>query len=421
MVLDTGLLVVGALGVAVVFGSRVLCSLPLTAPLVALAVGVALGPEGLDVAHLDHGMTILHGVSEIAVAVALMAVALRFRWPTVARLARPVGLMVTLGMAGMAAIVAVLAWWLLDVEPAVALLIGGVLAPTDPVLSSGVVTGDPATRTLPERVRALLSMESGLNDGLALPIVVAGTVLVLDEGAGTFAVEGLASLLIAVVLGIAAGMAAGEVFRRLDEAHDVEDSSFFVFTLVLAVAVLGGVNMVHGDGILAVLVAGLAYNRQVGSSIYDKEREVDEGINRVLVLPLFVLFGTLLPWAEWDRMGTALLVFAVLVLLLRRLPVVFALQRPLRLDRADAAFYGWFGPIGAAAIFYATRAHEQHAAADVVWPAAALVVTASTVVHGMTGTPARALYQRTIGERGEPDADDEQESEEATAGANHDG
>lgn len=421
MDLDTGLFAIGTLGVAVVFGSRLLRSLPVTAPLLALALGVVIGPEGLDVAELQHGMPLLHGVSEIAVAVALMAVALRFRWPTVARLVRPIGLMVTVGMAGMAAIVAGLAWWLLDVEPAVALLIGGVLAPTDPVLSSGVVTGDLATRTLPERVRALLSLESGLNDGLALPIVVAGTALVLDDGFETFAVEGLLAVAIGIVLGIVAGTLAGNVFRRLDEAHDIEDSAFFVFTLVLAAAVLGGVNLVHGNGILAVLVAGLAYNRQVGSNVYEKEREVDEGINRVLVLPLFILFGTLLPWDEWGELGTALVAFAGLVLLLRRLPVVFSLRPTLGLDRADAAFYGWFGPIGAAALYYATLAHEEHAAAEVVWPAAALVVAASTVVHGVTGTPARALYQRTVGERGDPDADEEEESEEASAASEGDG
>lgn len=417
MDLDTGLFVVGALGVAAVFGSRLLRSVPLTAPLLALVTGVVVGPEVLGVAVLDDGLPILHGASEVAVAIALMAVALRFPWPTVARLARPVAWITTVGMVAMAAVVGLLAWWVLDVDPAVALLVGGVLAPTDPVLSSGFVTGDPATRTLPERVRVLLSVESGINDGLALPLVVAGTVLVLDDGVEVFAVEGLLSVLVAVVVGIAAGSAAGEAFRRLDEAHDVEDSAFFVFTIVLAVLVLGGVNLLDGDGILAVFVAGLAYNRQVGETFYEKEREVDEGINRVLILPLFVLFGTLLPWDAWADLGAPLVAFAALVLVLRRPPVVFALRPLLGLDRADAAFYGWFGPMGAAALYFATRAHEHQAAGDVVWPVAAMVVAVSTLVHGVTGTPGRVLYQRTIGERGDPDTDEEEEAEEAVSPA----
>jgi NhaP-type Na+/H+ or K+/H+ antiporter len=421
MDLDIGLLVVGGLGVAVVFGSRLLRSIPLTPPLVALAVGVGIGPRGLDLAQLDHGISLLHGVSEVAVAVALVAVALRFPWSKVALLAAPVGVMVTVGMVAMAGIVAALAWLLLDVSPAVALLIGGVLAPTDPVLSSGVVTGNPATRTLPERVRALLSVESGINDGLALPLVVAGTVLVLDHGGDRFVIEGLWSVVLALVVGAAAGTAAGEVFRRLDEARDIEDSAFFVFTLVLAVAVLGGVNLIHGDGILAVYVAGLAYNRQVGSSTYDKEREVDEGINRVLVLPLFVLLGTLLPWERWGELGAPLLWFGLGVLVLRRLPVVYALRPALGLRWSDATFYGWFGPMGAAALYFATRAHEEGAAADEVWPIAAFVVTVSTLVHGVTGTPARVLYQRVEGERGDHDEDEESEAEQAAAGGQGDG
>lgn len=401
MDLDIALVTIGALGVAVVFGSRILRHLPLTAPLLALLVGVVLGPEVADIAILEHGVTHLHAVSEVVVAIALMAVALRFPWATVRGLLGPAAWMVTLGMLAMAAIVAGLAYAVLGVAVGTAVLIGGVLAPTDPVLSSSVVTGDPATRVLPERVRALLSVESGVNDGLALPIVVAGTVVVLDEGVEVFAVEGLLAVLVGIVLGAALGTAAGELFRRLNEAHEVEDSAFFVFTLVLAVLVLGLVNLVEGDGILAVFVAGLAYNRQVGSSIYEQEREVEEGINRVLVLPLFLLLGTVLPWEAWSDLGMPLATFTVGVLLLRRLPVVLAMRPLLGLRWSSAAFYGWFGPMGAAALFFATKAHERHAAAEVVWPVAALVVAASTVVHGVTAAPLRALYQRVEGTQGD--------------------
>jgi NhaP-type Na+/H+ or K+/H+ antiporter len=418
--LDIGLTVIGGLGIAIVFASLLLRHVPVTPPLLALAVGVAVGPKGVDVASLDEGVSILHGVSEIAVAVALMAVALRFPWPTVRRMLGGVGWMVTVGMLAMAAIVAALASWLLDVDLGTAILIGGVLAPTDPVLSSGVVTGDPATRTLPERVRGMLSIESGINDGLALPIVIAGTVLVLGKGLGDFLVEGLWSVALALVLGMALGTAAGGCFRRLDGARDIEDSAFFVFTLVLAVFVLGAVNLMQGDGILAVYVAGLAYNRQVGASTYEKEREVDEGINRVLVLPLFVLLGTLLPWERWDDLGAPLLAFGVGVLVLRRIPVVFGLRPLLGLGWSDAAFYGWFGPMGAAALYFATLAHERHAAAEVVWPVAAFVVVASTVVHGTTGTPARALYQRVVGEHGDTDADEESEARPAESAGQSD-
>lgn len=401
MDLDVALVAIGGLGVAVVFASRLLRSLPLTAPLLALVAGVVLGPEVLDLAAFEEGPTVLHATSEVVVAIALMAVALRFPWPEVRALLGPVGWMVTLGMVAMAAVVAGLAWAVLGVGVGAAVLLGGVLAPTDPVLSSSVVTGEPATRALPHRVRALLSIESGINDGLALPLVVAGSVLVLDDGVGRLAVEGVLAVAVAVLLGAALGTAAGECFRRLDETHDIEDSAFFVFTLVLAVAVLGIVNMAHGDGILAVYLAGLAYNRQVGSSTYDQEREVDEGINRVLILPLFLLLGVLLPWDAWRDLGWPAVTFTVGVLVLRRLPVVLAMRPLLGLRWSSAAFYGWFGPMGAAALFFATLAHEEQTAAEVVWPVAALVVAASTLVHGTTAAPTRMLYERLEGRRGD--------------------
>ena len=385
----------GALGAAVVLGSQALRHIPLTGPLLALGVGAALGPEGLAVFRIPDGHAVLNTVSEIAMAIALMAVALRYPFSDVAKLARPLTLLLTVGMVGMAATVALLAWGLLGLEPAHAWLLGAVLAPTDPVLSSSIVTGDPAEKDIPYRLRRLLSAESGANDGLAFPLVVLGVVLMREEGLGRFITEGLIGVAIAVVAGIAIGWAAGALMLRSEEHQDIEDSGFFVFTLVLALLALGVVNMLKGDGILGVFVTGLAYNRTVGAMTYDKEREVEEGINRVLVLPVFILLGSLLPWLEWTEAGLPLVGFGVAVLFLRRLPVIAALRRPLKLDAADTLFYGWFGPIGVAALFLVTFAIEEAVDDTVIWPATALVVALSTVVHGLTGTPGRAAYART--------------------------
>lgn len=401
MELDVALVVVGAIGVLVVFASRVARHLPVSEPAIALGIGVLLGPEGVALVDVDRPVVVLHAVSELSVAIALMAVALRFPWDDVVRYRRPILAVVVVGMVGMAAVTTGLAWWLLPVTTSAAVVIGASLAPTDPVLSSAIVAGDPAEETLPERLRLVLSMESGLNDGLALPLVVAGVVLVHGDGFGRFAAEGLWSVVIATVLGIAIGLVAGTLFRRLDEAHDIEDSAFFMFSLVLPMLVLGGVNLLHGDGILAVFVAGLAYNRQVGSKIYEDEREVEEGVNRILLLPLFVLFGAVLPWTDWRTLEWApLAAFALAVLLLRRLPIVLALKPVLGLSWPGAVVYGWFGPMGAAALFFATLAHEEHAAAGVVWPAVAFVVACSTIVHGVTAAPVRAAYGRLTAAQG---------------------
>ena len=395
MTLDAGLVTIGAMGIVVVLASRTIRHLPVSEALVALVVGVLLGPEVTGVAEFPEGTTLLHSVSEIVMAIALMAIALRFPWPTVWRERRPLTWVLLIGMPAMAAVVAGLASWVLGLGAGVAVLIGGILAPTDPVLSASVVTGDPALEALPERLRALLSLEAGANDGLALPIVVAGLAMVHGHGLRHFAVEGLWSVALAVVLGWIVGELAGRAFRALDEIHDIESSAFFVFTVVLALFTLGLVNIVGGDGILGVLLAGLAYNRAVGERIYETEREVEEGINRVLMLPVFVLFGVILPWGGWSELGTAGIVFVVAVLLLRRIPVIVGLSPALPLERRGLAFYGWFGPMGVAALFFVTLALEEGVTDPELWPAVALVVAASTLVHGLTAAPGRQLYERS--------------------------
>ena len=224
MTLDAWLVTLGALGAAVVLGSQALRHIPLTGPLLALGVGAALGPEGLAVFRIPDGHAVLNTVSEIAMAIALMAVALRYPFSDVAKLARPLTLLLTVGMVGMAATVALLAWGLLGLEPAHAWLLGAVLAPTDPVLSSSIVTGDPAEKDIPYRLRRLLSAESGANDGLAFPLVVLGVVLMREEGLGRFITEGLIGVAIAVVAGIAIGWAAGALMLRSEE-HSYQSSS----------------------------------------------------------------------------------------------------------------------------------------------------------------------------------------------------
>ncbi len=315
----------------------------------------------------------------------------------VAALHRPLTWLLTAGMVGMAAVGALLAWLLLDVDPALAWLIGAVLAPTDPVLSSSIVSGRPAEQAVPERLRGLLSAESGANDGLAFPLVVLGVTLVRDEPMRAFAVEGGLGFLVAVAVGFLIGVLAGRVLRSLERAHEIEHSAYFVYALVLALFSLAAVNGLGGDGVLGVFVAGLAYNRTVGEAVFAEERQVEEGINRVLVLPAFVLLGVVLPWDLWTERAGELALFTVGVLLIRRLPVIAALRRPLHLDGAGTAFYGWFGPIGVAALFLATFAHEQGVDDPIVWSATTAVVAASTVVHGVTAAPGRALMGRVGG------------------------
>ncbi len=107
-----------------------------------------------------------------------------------------------------------------------------------------------------------------------------------------------------------------------------------------------------------------------------------------------------------------LLGFVLAVLALRRLPVVMALGRWLGLGRFGTAYLGWFGPMGVASAFYLAMAHAERATTPRVWAAGTAMIAASTLVHGATAAPARAMYERRFGARGDPAAADHAEPAE---------
>ncbi len=144
--------------------------------LAILGIGVVLGPAVSDLLSLppltqDHAS--LHEGTRILLAVSVMAVALRYPFRDVRRRLRPVAILLLVVMPAMAIISAGLGWLVLGLPLATAALLGAAVAPTDPVLASSVLTGDLAERDLPARDREILSLESGANDGLGLPLVIA--------------------------------------------------------------------------------------------------------------------------------------------------------------------------------------------------------------------------------------------------------
>lgn len=392
--LDAWLAVCGVLGLAAMLGSKAIEHLPVTGPLVALLLGAAIGPDALGLVEADHELTLLHGASEVLLAISLVAVALRYPVRDLRTVVRPSALLATVGMVGTALAGGLIAWWVLDLEVEHALLLGAILAPTDPVLASSVITGDPAEEALPGRLRRTLSTESGANDGLGWPLVLVGIALVVGHDVGPTLLEIAYGLVVAVAVGVVVGWSAGRMVGRLDDLHELEPSALFVAALALAVAVLGLVNLAGGDGVLGVFAAGLAYNRAAGESTVAEEREVEEGVNQLLVLPLFVLLGVVLPWGSWGQHWVQLVLFLLALTALRRLPVVFALRRAAGIGRLDAAFLGWFGPAGVASLFYLAMSRIEGVRDPLLWAAATAAIAFSTVLYGATAAPGRALYQR---------------------------
>jgi sodium/hydrogen antiporter len=393
------LAVVGLIASLLALGSRPLRDLPMSDPLAALVGGVIIGPQvlGLVAVPGPGDEAVLEVAALLLLSVSLMDIALRYPVAAVRLRARPTSLLLLIVLPIMAAVSAGLSLWILGLAPAAAWLLGAALAPTDPVLASNVVIGEPAERDLPARLRQIISLESGANDAVALPLVTLGSALLLGTPLTAWGLVTLWETVAAVPLGVAVGWAAGRLVRREHEHDQMEAAAFLFFTVMLALFVLGIAELARTNGLLAVFTAGLAYNSVVSSSEREPEETIEEGVNRFAILPVFAMLGVALPWEAWVELGWPALLFVLAVLVLRRLPAVLALRRPLGLARPGAIFVGWFGPVGIAAVYYLARAARDGGLPPAAWAAGTLVVAASTVVHGMSATAGRRLYARGEG------------------------
>lgn len=397
-VLDLLLAAVGALGVVIVAMSARIKHWPVSEPLLALAAGIVLGPAVtgiIDLPTFTEDPAVLHDPAEILLAISVMGVALRYPFGAIRSRAKGLLILLLVVMPLMALVSTALTAGLLGMSLGAAMLVGTAVSPTDPVLSSSVVTGEDAERDLPQRDRELLSLESGANDGLAMPLVLIA-LAVAGAFSGTDALQESAwQLLGALVVGILAGFAAAKALQRSEEHGDTEDGPILLYTILLALLVLGVAGLLGTNGVLGAFVAGLAFN--LVSSGHDRRTEVqiDEVVNQFAVLPFFLVLGAMLPWSEWARMGWPVVLLAVAVLVLRRLPAVLALMKPLRLRVHDAAYLGWFGPVGVAAVYYLAMEAERMEVSTKVLAAGVLIVAASTVAHGVTAAPGRVLFART--------------------------
>ena len=384
----------GTLAVVLALVSRDMHQLPLSEPLVALLFGIALGPQVFGVLEIsDHlrDPLLLEG-SRLLLAGSVMAAGVRFAASDLRPLIGPVIVLLVVVMP-LAALASVAVALVLGLPLAMAALVGACLCPTDPVLAASVVSGEPAQRDLPGRLRQMLTAESGANDGLALPLVgIAIAVALTSSGPGDVVGRLVWEVLGGTVIGVSAGALAGHALRAAVRDRDLDKGAELVFTLLLAVAVLGISRLAATGGVLAVFVAGLAYNRAIGSGERGQQAGIDEAVNRYAVLPLFVVLGAVLPWAEWAAFGPAAVAFVGGVLLLRRLPLILLLQRPLGLHARSATFVGWFGPMGVSAVFYLAHSMHEGVTDPRLFAAGTLAVAASVVAFGLTATSGREAF-----------------------------
>jgi NhaP-type Na+/H+ or K+/H+ antiporter len=274
-----------------------------------------------------------------------------------------------------------------------ALFVGATLAPTDAALGVPVVTNP----VVPSRIRQLITVESGLNDGIATPVVmvaIAGAAayagLETDDDAGRAVVELLTGAAVGVVVGGAGGAAL-----RWARRHGIAAEEYVgIAVLALALLAYAGALGLNGNGFVAAFCGGLAFGTLAGRRA-PAELLYLEQTGSALSLLVWLAFGIIAVPIMLERIDVAMVVYAVLSLTVVRLVPVALTLIGTGLDRSTVLFVGWFGPRGLASLVFALLALETlGAVADDAVALVAATVLISVVVHGLSAGPLARRYGR---------------------------
>jgi NhaP-type Na+/H+ or K+/H+ antiporter len=282
-----------------------------------------------------------------------------------------------------------------ELDWAEAFLLGAVLSATDPVVTSAVVT----SQRVPAPVRHALNLESGLNDGLALPFVLFFIILASPGGdAGSEALKLLGEAAFGAVVGIVLGQAAGRLTKYMPGGGIIRRYEG-IYALGIGLFAYGLADVTIGNGLIAAFVCGISLG-VAEHDIADDYVVFSENVSSILQVLTFFAFGGLIVATGYHNDIALLIGFIAFALLIAR-PIAIGLSF-IRVDlpAPHRAFIAWFGPKGVAGILFAELVLNSDVAhGDAIFEAAAYVILASIVIHGLTDTIGAKWIERRMSSR----------------------
>jgi sodium/hydrogen antiporter len=285
-----------------------------------------------------------------------------------------------------------------------ALLVGAALAPTDAALGAGMI----ASPVVPARIRRLINVESGLNDGIATPFVSVALAGAATEGhlAGHGPAAAVAELAVGVIVGVVVGGAGGLLVKAARQRGWAADGFAGSAVLALAVCAYASAVAVHGNGFIAAFVGGLAFGTTGGRRGEPLVPFVEE-TGALVSLLVWLAFGAVALVPAMEMLTWPMVLYAILSLtVVRMVPVAVALAGT-RLGWATVSLLAWFGPRGLASVVFALLALEELGSPTAGHAVAVITITVllSVVLHGVTAEPLAARYARSLARRAAGQAD----------------
>jgi sodium/hydrogen antiporter len=411
------LLVIGLLLLGVTLGSGWIARLPLSFAIIYLVVGIFLGPYGLGLIQLrQNGVfnaELLERLAEFVVIISVFSCGLKIIHPL--RLdvwnitARLIVFLMPISIFALAAVGKLF----LGMSWGEAILLGAILAPTDPVLASEVQLIDTNDQ---DELRFGLTSEGGLNDALAFPFVYFGIYTLKDDNWGNWLQDWITvDLIWAIAAGIIMGIIIPKAIVLIDQKIQKRRSAdelmedFVAISIILITYSL--TEVVNGYGFLAVFVAGLVVQRSYRNSEKPiAQLEFIERLEKFLEVGTILLLGSILLFEPMLKFATqSLLVIICLFLIIRPLGVWISTlgKRPLdssrrKLHPITRFLFGWFGIRGVGSLYYLAYAFghglEGAPAEKIAWITYTTIVV-SVVLHGISSTPLMKWYEQKIGSK----------------------
>ncbi|MBE9076541.1 sodium:proton antiporter [Romeria aff. gracilis LEGE 07310] len=394
------LLAIGLVLLVATLGSGWIARLPLSSALVYLIVGVLLGPYGIGLVQMRPEALMVQRLMEFVVIVSVFGCGLKMNralkpsaWQSPIRL---LGLLMPFSIVA----IALSTHWLLGLNWGAAILLGAILAPTDPVLASEVQLAHVEDA---DELRFGLTSEGGLNDSLAFPFVYFGLFALKDsQWENWFVTWALVDFIWAIAAGIVMGIGVAKAVVWLDHriqrrqpADDLMEDIVALSTILLTYSLT---ELVNGYGFLAVFIAGVVVQRNYYCDPNKRlaQLKFTEQMEKLLEVAAMIILGSLLlvdPILRYAPEG--LLTAALLILLIRPLGALLSLCGS-GMPLPTRGLFGWFGIRGVGSLYYLTYALGKGLSGDTAerlsWITYIVVVT-SIIVHGVSASPLMEWYE----------------------------